>query len=154
MDLIEAINNLKEVVMERLPKKIVTQRSSQIATPASRDLQSSSSHLPLVEELEDTAWPVYEPKNLDKDYYFDLLVPHFEAVNGTNRYRLVKSRNHFWVKDEGAKKTLLRCGRLNHNGRNLYLELFACDYCVTNWINARTGMQLEYVKLKTPPSYR
>jgi hypothetical protein len=163
-DVAAALNNLALAQREsakaqmdflnmRLPRNIETQRTSQVVTPASRG-QSSSSHIPLVEELEDTEWPLYEPRHVEKDYYFNLLIPHFENVNGKERYRLIKSKDHYWVKDEGEKKTLLRCARQIHNGRNLYLELFANGYHVLEWINARAEMGLEYINLTTPPSYR
>ena len=158
--MVAALNNVAmavraqmDLLNERLPRKIETQRTSQLATPSSGG-QSSSSHLSPVEELMDTAWPFYETKPVGKDYYFDLLLPHFEKVNRGERFRLTKSKSHFWVKDEGEKKTLLRCARDCHHGRNLYLELHAHGYDVLAWKEARAEMSLEFAKLGTPPSYR
>jgi len=78
----------------------------------------------------------YELRNPDNDasYYLDRLFPHFNMVNGSNRYRIIKTRSSIIVKDGSLMK--FRCSLTPVNARNLYLELYSCNYDCESWLIA------------------
>ncbi len=96
-----------------------------------------------------TVWNIYSKSTplTAKDYYTKLY-HHFNAVNGTYRFRIDLTRNHFIVRD--GNKIVFKCEPSLLYIRNVYLELHACNYICEHWLANRTELDLNYGGLITP----
>lgn len=150
---------LNEEVIARIARAVslamITIPPTEIETENETPLEDQQ-HITSVPVVELTEWPIYTPKNkhLEKDYYFKKLFTEFERVNGRNRFQLIKSRDHILIKD--GFKTIFRCLRnVESNPRNLYLELYSCQYNCEQWMETflNNHNNLDYENTSSPPSY-
>lgn len=80
-------------------------------------------------------WEEYIPHHTDipPDFYLNKLQPRFQAVNGTERFRLIKHPLSIVIKDD--QNTIFRCSRaIPSDQRNLYLEFHECGYSCEGWV--------------------
>ena len=98
-----------------------------------------------------TCWAdVYETKPVEKNYYFKKLFAHFVAVNGTNRFTLIRSSHAIIIKDGATIK--FKCPRNESCVRNLYLELYAFKYDCELFLEHRNTLGIvDYKNSATPP---
>ena len=140
-----------EDVLTRVPSTV---QSTEAVSPPVADgmnIGGSSAHIPGVEGLQDTEWAIYTPKiaHENRNYYYDKLVAHFKEVNGGNRFRLLKTRDHIRIQD--GNESVFRCARTVLNARNLYLELHAFQYDCGAWLAGRTNVAVDFYNTPTPP---
>ena len=76
-------------VRQQLPVRQITRNTSEVITP----VPPSAHLLPVIPQIEVTGWEaLYEPRHVEKDYYFEKLCEHCVEVNGTNSFSLVQNK--------------------------------------------------------------
>lgn len=107
----------------------------------------------------------YENKDSERSYYVKL-VTEFNRVNKCNpahqhdhqqskatqaapvatpgKYAVGKSPYSFWIRDESNGDILFTCPRNAVNIRNLYLELYSCDFRCEVWLEKRARGEFSY----------
>ena len=125
---LEVVNQIIVGVVAAIHQLPTTQPETEPESPPNVAV-SHISPIPIVPTLD---WEIYIP--LPKDYYLNKLFPRFLAVNGLNRFRIIKHSLTIIIQD--GSQTIFRCRRnISSNQRNLYLELHSCGYDCAVWIN-------------------
>ena len=132
-------------------------RNSQQSSGSNSGVTTPSSVFPPIPEF---SLPV--PCNFDVTYrtqksseeYFLKLKEKFDPANDTNIWALQLSRNSFRVMKN--REAILRLERTDVNVRNVYLELYDCNFIATDWIARRNAQEFDtkdYSSTASPQHY-
>ena len=156
-EIAKEFNEMKEEIIVKRQRRLQTHVSTHDTPVSAGGAQYGGVRLtdiPLIAYTEYENQYHLQPEK-HASYYIDKLFPHFESVNGEERFRLIKSRSSILIKD--GKNMVFRCLLTPVNARNLYLEMYSCGYDCESWLVASKlesfRSTFEYHKHTTPPDF-